>query len=147
MQAQQEAFKHVLVCARNTAVPFGTQTWVDVIDEYGEHDRKPRTWVCGDPEEVDEEDDSEREFVVRPGLTDSGPLRKVCVMGTVRTGAKIPCGQPVAIRRTPTEQERLSFEVLQEAIKEGKLGLKQYEDQKSARVHQNRIQQCFTLTQ
>ena len=69
------------------------------------------------------------------------------MIGTVRAGTKIPCGQPVAIRRTPTEQERLSFEVLQEAIKEGKLGLKQYEDQKSERVHQNRIQQCFTRPQ
>ena len=90
---------------------------------------------------------TEREFVVRPGLTDSGPVRKVCVIGTVLAGTNIPCGQPVAIRRTPTEQERASFVLLQEAIKEGKLGLKQYEDQKSERVHQNRSQQRFTLTQ
>ena len=41
----------------------------DVDTQYVEHDRKPRTWVCGDPEESDEEDDGEREFVVRPGLT------------------------------------------------------------------------------
>ena len=53
----------------------------------------------------------------------------------------------MAIRRTPTEQERVSFVLLQEAIKEGGLGLKQYEDQRTARVHQNRTQQCFTQTQ
>jgi hypothetical protein len=146
-QAQQEAFKHVLVCAQDTVAHFGEPTWVDVIDEYGEHDREPRTWVCGDPEEVDEEDDQERDFRVRPGPTGDGPVRKVCVIGTLRAGTKIPCGQPIAIRRSPTEAEQRSAELLQEAIKEGELGLKQYEEQKSARVQQNRIHQCFTRTQ
>ena len=69
------------------------------------------------------------------------------MVGTQRAGVKIPLGQPLAIRRTPTEVERLSFERLQEAIKEGELGLKHYEDCKENRVHQNRVHQCFTPTQ
>ena len=108
--------------------------------------RIPQEWE-EDEEEVDEEDDQERDFRVRPGPTGDGPVRKVCVIGTLRAGTKIPCGQPIAIRRSPTVAEQRSAELLQEAIKEGELGLKQYEEQKSARVQQNRIHQCFTRTQ
>ena len=80
-------------------------------------------------------------------MADAGSTQKICVVGTQRTGVKIPLGQPLAIRRTPTEVDRLSFENVSEAIKEGEVGLKQHEERKGNGVYQNRTHQCFIPTQ
>ena len=69
------------------------------------------------------------------------------VVGTHKAGTTIPLGQPLALRRSLTEVERLSFERLQEAIKEGERGLKEFQERKEHRVHQNRADQCFRRTQ
>jgi len=135
------------MCVKEVAVHFGQETWVDVQQECEEEAGTERTWICGDQAEVDEEDEEDRGFVVRSGMAEAGAVRRICVIGTQVMGTKIPLGQPLAIRRTPKQVERLSFETLQEAIKEGEQGLRQYEERKGNRVHQNRTHQCFTPTQ
>ena len=74
-------------------------------------------------------------------------VEKVLVVGTHKSGTTIPLGQPLALRRSPSEAERLTFERLQEAIKEGERGLQEYQERKDKRVQQNRTEQCFRRTQ
>ena len=144
--AQQELSKNFLVCARAVEVRFGEEQLVEVQQEREEED-VGRNWICGDPEEVDDEDDEDRGYTVRPGLSGGEAVQKVRVVGTHKSGTTIPLGQPLAVRRSPTEAERLTFERLQEAIREGERGLEEHQRNKERRVQQNRTEQCFRRTQ
>ena len=125
---------------------FGQGRLVEVQQERVEQD-DGRNWICGDQEEVGDEDDEDRGYTVRSGLSGPEAVQKVLVVGTHNSGTTIPLGQPLALRRSPTEAERLTFERLQEAIKEGERGLQEYQERKDKRVQQNRTEQCFRRTQ
>ena len=120
---------------------------MEVQQERAEEPDDGRNWICGDPKEVDDEDDDERGYTVRSGLSGPEAVKKVLVIGTSKSGTTIPIGQPLALRRRPTEAERLSFEKLQDAIKEGARGLQEHQERKDKRVQQNRTEQCFRRTQ
>ncbi len=80
---------------------------------------------------------------MRPGLTDLDCPVVVKVVGTLPGGGKIEKGEPIAIRRVPTSEEKRAAELLLEAIKEGKKGMLEAEDRKRGVYAYQQLQACF----
>ena len=82
-------------------------------------------------------------YQVRPGLTDLESPVVVRVVGTLPGGGVIEEGEPIAIRRVPTEEEKRAAELLREAITEGKKGLQEAEERKRGVFAYQQLQACF----
>ena len=113
-----------VVAQQRTVIPYGTE-----VPLKGTQDRQVENeesnWISGDLRDEDEEEE-EPGFRVRSGLTDVTNLDVVSVVGPQQGGSVVELGQPVAVRRKPTPEEKRSWELLQEAIKEGERGLKKH---------------------
>ena len=132
-----------VVAQARTIVPFGTEVPLKVSQEYDVVE-KGWNWISGEVGEEDEEGEVHG-HQVRAGLTDVTNLSVVAVVGTQPGGSIIEAGQPVAVRREPTVEEKRSWELLQEAIKEGEMGLKDHQERRAGVVQHQKLQQSFPV--
>jgi hypothetical protein len=121
-------------------VPYGAEVYLSVEQEEKEDDEK-KCWIC--PALEEEGDGEPLGHRVRPGFTDVANLQVVAVVGTLPGGSTIEVGQPVAVRREPTVEEKRSWELLREAVKEGENGLKEHEARNEEAILHQKLQQGF----
>ena len=69
--------------------------------------------------------------------------RATYAVGTDYAGAEIQEGQPIAVRKASSYEERRAFERLKEAQQEGERGLKQHEERRQGDIAFQRQQSCF----
>ena len=69
-----------------------------------------------------------------PSLVQRDNRRAVQVVGLHQRQATIEKGEPIAVLRVPTWLELRSYELLEEAIKEGNRGLQAHQQRRAAQI-------------
>jgi hypothetical protein len=128
MQGGAPSISVPLRSLHKVSVPYGGTMVVGV-----EEDREPPAG-CAWVDSYDEDLNVENGILVNRSLVQKDSRRAIQVVGLHQPQATIEKGEPIAVLRVPTWQELRSYELVEEAIKEGKRGLQAHQQRRAKQI-------------